>query len=689
MNAASPVLGDFNGDGILDIATVTLRYDYVYGWVGSLTLLVGEKNGTFQQAGSLDIGAAPIGNLAVGDFNHDGSVDVASANSKGAVDVFLGNGDGTFQAPLESPAGPGTNFIAAGDFNRDGKLDLAAVSFGSVVQVLLGNGNGTFQTPVDYTVDSGSTSIAVADLNGDGRLDLTVSSWGEGESGHFVSVLLGKGDGTFRAKTDLSVGYAPSTVVAADLNGDGIADLATANFVSGTASVLLNKGKGTFLPAATYATGHPRAPYGIATVQFESGSKPGLVVATTAGTYILVNKGDGTFHSAQGYEPESSDVTAADVNGDGKADLVLAGGFFEEGTEGLTILFGRGHGVFASSTAYVAVPNLSAVAAGDFNGDGKADLAVADSDGDLIGIMFGQGKGRFSSPLHPYNVAGYPVSIAVGDFNGDTHLDLAVVLFDTNKVQVLLGNGDGTFTPGGTFPVLGRWAKWIRLADFNGDGILDIAVTSEGDYADLGEVSILLGRGDGTFDQATGYAQGQYNEGLAVADFDHDGKLDFAVANYSTSSVSVFLGNGKGKFKQKGTYAVGAAPIDLVTADFNSDGNGDLAAAIGWGGVSILLGSGDGTFQLGAGDSSVLAGRLSAADFDGDGKPDLAVVSNGLLYLLRGKRDGTFKPALSSNIGVISDSLATADLNGDGTLDLAVPNNWGGEVSVLLNRCAP
>jgi len=488
---------------------------------------------------------------------------------------------------------------------------------------------------------------------------------------------------------DYGVGYEPTAITAADFNGDGTIDIATANYLDGTASVLLNRGNGEFNPASNYPTGHPGAPYGIVAASFDAGDKPSLAVATIAGTFVLVNKGDGSFRDALGYDPPAIEVVSMDLNGDGKADLIVAGDYGGEGNGGLTMLLGKGHGVFATASAYVAIPNLEAVAVGDFNGDGIPDLAVVDADGRQLAIMLGLGKGRFSAPVHYYNAPGFPVAIVAGDFNRDGKLDLAVAA-DSNQVYLYLGNGDGSFTAGKSFGIPGQWPGWMKTADFNGDGILDIAVTSAGDYESNGAVSILLGKGDGTFQPAVGYGFAEYQYGLAIADFNRDGKPDFAVANYASDSVSVFLGDGTGKFKEKGTYPAGSKPIDLATADFNNDGNWDLATAIDTGGYAVLLGKGDGSF--GPPKSSSLPGNtfaVSAADFDGDGNADLAVLTNGyaLVYLLRGKGDGTFDRAIGSNIGTGSHGMAVADLNGDGALDLAVPNYEGGEVSVLLNHC--
>jgi hypothetical protein len=628
-------VGDFNSDGIPDIAAVTYEH---------LTILIGKGDGTFRTGRTFDLPKGSNGRFAVGDFNGDGKLDVAVAGSSALVSVLLGNGDGTFQKPVTSPIADYTSYLAVGDFNGDGNLDLAAVSQGgaSVVQVLLGNGDGSFQPPVSHTVDNSPSGIAVADFNGDGHLDLAVSNAGYmADPGHTVSVLLGKGDGTFGPKKDFQTGNQPFGIATADLNGDGKADLATANYDDGTASVLLGKGDGTFARQSAYPAGHPFAPYSIAAVPFDAGGQPGLAVATVAGTFMLINKGDGTFQSGPAYDPGSFAAFVADFNGDGKADLALAAGLYDTGS-GVAVLLGLGHGKFTSSTAYVGVPNMETVAEGDFNGDGVPDLVVGELDDPyLLGVLHGLGKGRFSPVLDQYFMPGPVVAIGVGDLNGDGKLDLAVVIQGPNEVQIMLGNGDGSFTVGRTFKLVGTWPSFIWLADFNGDGKLDIAVTGTGDYESDGDVSILLGNGDGTFQKAKGYAPEMGLSGLIVADFNGDGNLDFAVADNVTKNLRIFLGNGKGGF-QAGPQTPLGVTYTMASSDFNGDGKLDLAL-IEAATIHILLGNGDGTFTAGAAWPSLNGFWLTAADFNGDGKTDLALLSgDSQVQLFAGNGDGTF-----------------------------------------------
>ena len=678
---SSVAIGDFNGDGIPDLVTA--------GWYSKrLYVLLGKKDGTFVQGQSFPHTAAYPRKLVVGDFNNDGKLDVAVADDNGSVNVLLGKGDGTFMPAIRTATGSPVSYIAVGDFNHDGKLDIVALGYlVSQVQVLLGNGDGTFQAAVNYPTFV-PNQVVVADFNGDGNLDFAVANAGyESDPGNTVSVFFGKGDGTFGAPKSYTVGYMPFGITAADLNGDGKVDLATANWEDGTASVLLNKGDGTFLPATSYAAGHPFAPYAIAAIPLESGSAPSLAVMGSAGVFILAHEGNANFSAAQGYNPPSVvDPVVADFNGDGKADLALVtGNPGDQGSSGVAVLFGKGHGVFSSSTAYVVLPDLDAVAAGDFNGDGKADLAVGDTYDGLIAIVLGKGQAHFSPPVHEYAVD-YPVAIASGRLGNGRNLDLAVLSWGREqKVLILLGNGDGTFSPGQSIAIPALYPSWITLADFNGDGILDMAVTSQGDYADQGAVNILIGKKGGGFNPPVAYGSGMYLRGAIIGDFNGDGKLDFVLPGYDDMNFVVFLGNGDGTFRQGASYPLTAGPDSAAAGDLNGDGKLDLAVSLNNGKNEIWLGNGDGTFR--AGPTSMAGGILAAADLNQDGKIDLITeTTESLVQVLLGNGDGTFVAGNTSYIGG-GGGFTLADLNDDGALDLAFAGYNEGTVSVLLNRC--
>ncbi len=321
-------------------------------------------------------------------------------------------------------------------------------------------------------------------------------------------------------------------------------------------------------------------------------------------------------------QPES--VVTGDFNGDGIPDLAVT-----NFSGSVSVLIGNGDGTFRGHVDYTTGAGARGIVTGDFNGDGKLDLAIANQTSNTVSILLGNGDGTFQGHVD-YSVGTGPFSLATGDFNDDGALDLAVVNQSANQVSILLGLGDGTFDfwPYGSFAT-GQLPFGIVVGDFNRDGQLDLAVSN---YTD-GTVSILLGNGDGTFGAHTDYATGPLPEMLATADFNADGRLDLAVGtNQATGSqISILLGNGDGTFQPHNDIPAGSKPRSVIPADFNGDGKIDLAVAnYGSSTVSLLLGNGDGTFSsrmdypTGTSPQSITAG-----DFDGNGRLDLAVANYG------------------------------------------------------------
>jgi YVTN family beta-propeller protein len=329
----------------------------------------------------------------------------------------------------------------------------------------------------------------------------------------------------------------------------------------------------------------------------------------------------------------------------------------------------------------------SAVAVGDFNGDGHLDMAEStDAPGGSVTILLSNGDGTFreSSPI---NTDADSVGIITADFNGDGKLDLAVVNAGSSDVSILLGNGDGTFQTAVNTSVGTNFdPNAIVAGDFNGDGILDLAVTNARGLA------ILIGNGDGTFQETFGnihFASSPLS--LAMADFNRDGTLDLAVTT-SDNHVLIFLGNGDGTFQDPyetggPQFATGNGPNTVIAADLSGDGFQDLAVVnSGDGTVGVLLGNGDGTFQpqvtypVETGPNGIAVG-----DFDGDGKLDLAVANNSssTVSLLLGNGDGTFQAATNYATGLNPGSPTAGDFNNDGRLDLAVPDFASSAISVL------
>jgi FG-GAP-like repeat/FG-GAP repeat len=401
------------------------------------------------------------------------------------------------------------------------------------------------------------------------------------------------------------------------------------------------------VPAAKIASGEtasvtvinpgPSEPSNIAFLQVSIPSSS-IVYSNAANSPIDLGATGGTPN-----EPDS--IAVGDFNGDGKLDLAIGTNGLVAGNHAsfLTILLGNGDGTFKPlATTTPLGNNPGALVVGDFNGDGKLDVATTNFDDNTISILLGKGDGTFTvAPSSPISVGVQPFALVAGDFNADGKLDLAVTNSGGQTVTILLGNGDGTFAPApGSPPTVGLGPSALGLGDFNGDGKLDLAV---GDLSD-GAVTILLGNGDGTFTAAPGAAPVATSTfALVVEDFNGDGKLDLIVSNKGDSTITVLLGKGDGTFTPT-SGCCGASvrfthTFGILAGDFNGDGKVDVALAIqnlgaGPGGgisdyVTTLTGNGDGTFTQTNFSSLVPDAPFSfaLADFNNDGKLDFVTGS--------------------------------------------------------------
>lgn len=482
-----------------------------------------------------------------------------------------------------------------GDVNHDGKIDIVSAGYGGTsVSVQFGNGDGTFQAAISYG-NSAVSSVTLADVNHDGNLDiLTAGNNYNGGAPASLQVLLGKGDGTFGA----ALGYYDAggliSVVVADFNGDGNLDVEGMNSsgYSATFSILLGKGDGTFVTAPTYAVNG--APQVGVSADFNNDGIPDIAVPTSAGyAGILLGKGDGTFQpvisSFIGENAGSSSLTVGDFNGDGKLDLASSNPY---PAINLSVLLGNGDGTFKPAVDYIAdsIPNF--VATGDVNGDGKLDLVAANQGGD-VSVLLGNGDGTFRSAVN-YNAGSYPFGSVLADFNGDGHLDIAVANEGNGGpggISVLLGKGDGTFGTATQYGQLG-FVGSVVAGDLNGDGMLDLVFAGSDLTTYIGIVGVLLGNGDGTFQTALEYPAGSIPYGVILADYNGDGKLDAAAGDYN-GGVNVLLGNGDGSLQPATVYAAALEPAYLLTGDFNRDGAMDLVASnMRQSAVSVLLNAG-------------------------------------------------------------------------------------------------
>jgi FG-GAP-like repeat/Putative Ig domain len=354
----------------------------------------------------------------------------------------------TFSTAKGSPISlPGTNYVAVGDFRGQGKPDLAVAINGNAVYILLANGDGTFTQasgspvaipppPWGTAVNAQMVFVTVGDFNNSGKLGLALGNAGELN----VPILLGNGDGTFTIPTSFvfSGGGYPNSLAVGDFLGNGNLDLAVGALLGGLPiDIVLGCGDGAFNQGPISANGN------------------------VAGSYM---------------------PAVGDFNGDGKLDIAATGGGFTHPENVVTILLGNGDGTFslAQDSTFATGSNPWAIVAADFNGDGKLDLAMVNYDGDSVTILLGNGDGTFTAaPGSPISVGLNPSALAVGDFNSDGKADLVVANQTDSSLTILLGNGDGTFTPAASSPfALGSVPFSIAAGDFNSSGRLGLAVTS-------------------------------------------------------------------------------------------------------------------------------------------------------------------------------------------------------------------
>ena len=595
--------------------------------------------------------------LQVADTNGDGIPDLIVSGP--SLEVLFGNGDGTFRpGPSSKCGGDAVSFVAT-SLLGDGKLDLV-VQGGNGIVVCAGNGDGTFQSAVSYLVnDSGINFLVLGDFNGDGILDVAAP----GNQG--VWLFTGKGDGTFNAGVLAAALTGSFEIAAADFNGDNNLDLVvglTNGGVDGLGAgfvVLLGNGNGTFHSPQSFAK--PKEVTAIAVGSLTKGGYPGIALATNADSYVYLYSGNGaggfsgpSYVDLPGVDRDG--LTLGDVNGDGIPDLVSAEAY---------VAYGEGDGRFTKPVGYTTAGGGTDVVLADLQNNGLTDIVT--SGYFAVSVLLNQGKVRFENGIWTKVSGGASCGVAA-DFNGDGKPDLAVIT--STGVSVLLGTGKAAtpFTTGTPIAVTG--AACMVTGDLNGDGIPDLLVAVNGSPNAL---LTYLGNGDGTFTLKSTTATPNSGGSVVLADFNHDGKLDFA-----TSGNLLALGNGDGTF-QAPTAIVANPPTTgfsgIAAGDINNDGWTDLVLtnnAVPYNNAFVLLNNQHGGFTQVPTNFGATTTQPILVDLNGDGNLDL-VLEGGGVFVGNGTGTFTYRTALpgvpgGSNGGVI----AVADVNGDGIPDLLV-----------------
>ncbi|CAF1181469.1 unnamed protein product [Rotaria sp. Silwood1] len=694
-----PVLigvGDVNNDKQLDIATT----DYKSGNVG---ILLGLGDGTFSNATTYSVGSSSAPNgLSLFDLNNDNHLDlIVTTFNGGLVGIFLGYGNGSFQEITKYSTGStsSTFRIAIADFNNDYRYDFAVTDIANnEIIIFYGYGNGSFQLARTYSTGFGSKpyDIATAKLKNSNQINIIVTLWGIGN----VGILTEYAAAEFANEKRYSTGLAPQpySVTVGNFNDDNYIDIAIVNSGSDNLDILFNTGNGTFERQITYPIGADSYPQYVIADDINKDNHLDIVTVNSKSNSIslIMGYGNGTFDIPKVYSTGEDSyplaVAIGDLNNDNRADLIIA----NAGTDSIGILIGFDYTTFQSHKTYSSdnTRTPQGIITSDFNNDKYLDIAVTFSSSDNIGILLGHGNGNFDVMMtYSTGNGSRPVSLAIHDFNNDGRLDIVVVNSGTNDIGILVGYGNGSFTTSRRYstgynsnPVM------IVLTDINNDGQIDIVVAN---YV-ANNIGILLGHDNLIFDTIITYSTGINSkpQSLAIGDFDNDGQIDIAVANYRTSSISIFLGYQNGNFTTQVSYSTGyqSWPYSITVGDFNRDNQLDIATGnFNMNDVSIFLGHGNGNFAsvmtFSTGDGSAPE-FVEAHDFNNDGILDIAVANSGTnnIVVLFGFGDGSFLLGTAYRTGVGSGpyALAIGDFDNDSQLDIAVANAQSNDIGIFL-----
>jgi hypothetical protein len=594
-------------------------------------------------------------------------------------------GDATGQHRYEVGADP--EGIVTGDFTGDDQTDIAVTLKGSdAVAMLPGNGDGTLGSPVVSPAWGRPTSLVAVDLDGDGVLDLAGPGSPELGDGR-IWTLHGTGDGTFADPTGTEVSDVVWGIATADFDDDGVPDLAaTDGSTPGDAIVLLGRGDGTFRTPKLFSV--PLGPLAIVTGDFDGDGRVDLATVDPDDVHaghvsFLFGRGGGRFTPAVDEEAVLAPVTAAvaDFDGDGRDDLAVS----QQGSYGLpsdvSVYLGRGSRHPLRGTRFMAGFGGGGLATGDLNGDGDVDLVCAFDGGNRGSIAFAFGRGDGTFVAAPTVAVGQdnPHGVAVTDLNGDDRGD--VVTSGMDGISVLLGKAKGGFEQ----PILYRAYESccsMALSDLDANGTIDLVVP--GDEA----AQVFLGRGDGTFGDPTSFSTRGRSGDVAVGDVTGDGRPDLVVASDYNAHLAVLHGRGDGTFGRPHLFDTDPLPFTPVIADLDRDGHPDIAVASQEAGaVSILFGDGSGNFgppvSIEAGSQAT---AVTAADLDADGRPDLVVTDQIGVTVLMARTGGGFAPPETYAGAGIFYGLVVIDVNGDGHLDIAEAHGGGATLLVFLGR---
>ena len=685
----SIAIDDFNNDNYLDIAVAN------YG-ANNIGIFLGNGNGTFTDQKPFSLGSSRPLFITTGHFNNDNRTDILVANyGNNSVSILLGYNNGTFQHEVVYFIGYDSipSSLVVADFNNDNQSDIAIANAGTNnIGILLGFGNGTFATQQTYTTlpKSNPSSIAVADFNHDYQLDIVVANNGTGN----VGLLLGYGNGTFRAQTTFPIDSSSylQHITVGHLNQDNDLDLIITDSINDRIHILLGYGNGTFGAITTYDAVFESSPSWAVVAQLNGNNRTDIVIANGGTNEILVLVDYSSKPSARsvnypvGQPNTMGPIAASDFNRDNIPDLV----FSSDGYIG--ILFGLDNGTFSKKPALLGDYQSASqcICVGDLNNDNISDIVRTHTDSDSVGVLLGYGNGSFAMTTnYSTGIGSKPYWITLGDINGDNRSDIVSANTGNNSFGILLGNGDGTFATVVTYSTTTATSPYaIALGDINNDNYLDLIVAGGN-----GRLVLFYGYGNGTFYRWRGYSMGGILYSIALGDFNSDKHLDFAVANKGLNDVWIVLGYENGMFTFQ-RYSVGSnsQPQSVIVADFNHDNISDIAAtSFGNDEVVIFYGYGNGSFIFSREYSTGCGSKpysLTTVDLDNNKHLELVVVlwGSGDIAVLTEYNAAQFTNQTTYPTGSALQpfSISVGDFNRDNQSDIVVANSGADSLSILF-----
>ncbi|MDA1251424.1 MAG: FG-GAP-like repeat-containing protein [Planctomycetota bacterium] len=684
-------LSDLNGDGLADVIVANSNSPAGVRGISVFTnsnSSPGAGNYLFTGPVNLNTGGQTIG-LVVADLDGDGDGDIAAAvNDTSEVRVFE-NLAGAFLPRATISTGSAPLAIDALRFNDDNRVDLVisrdATLVGSGVEVFSGIGLFQYGPAQGLPLSAAPDSLAVIDINNDGLDDLVFTSPATGEIGVLTNTEFG-----FVPDAIIAVSPMITGISTGDLDGDGLIDFVGVTETLGASVQALFNRLGSF-PVEVLSGGMAIADFG----NIDLGSISGTVFQDldNNGTLDMDESGLSGFtvfvdENENGQLDAGEPSSISDLDGQfvisnvrplvqNRLTVVPQAGFVSTFQLGTPVSVAVDGGARGENIGDI-------VTTGDLNGDGRDEIISANETVDSVSIVSFDEDG-ISSRVD-LAVGDTPLVVRVADLNADGNLDLITANFGSGNVSVLIGTGNGSFAPSVQFAA-GPNPQSLAVADFDGNGTLDVAVSS----ATSGNLQMLFGNGMGNLSDPTvvsvaGVSRG---EDLEFGDFDGDGDVDLAVVHAIQDRVSILLNTGNGTFGAAASVGVGSFPLGMASGDLDKDGDIDLVVTnTGSGSIQVLTNNGAGVFT--AGSAAALGGSPEAVvlgDVNFDGNLDV-VIANQVqadVTILLGDGAGGIRQTVLSGVGSRQDGVALGDIDGDGRIDIVAETFAAGTVTVLRN----